>query len=133
MPSVTIEIRTPGTLTVLESKTINLNADGSYSFDTAVANGAVDVAIKADHWLRSVVSATVTASGASNVDVTLTNGDVDGDNSVTVFDYGILSDAFDSAPGAGNWNAMADVDGDEAVTVFDYGILSDNFDKSGQD
>ena len=55
----------------------------------------------------------------------------DGDNAVTVFDYNMLSAAFDSVPGSPNWNSNADLDGDKVVTVFDYNILSANFDKTG--
>ena len=50
-----------------------------------------------------------------------------------MFDYALLSDAFDTYPGHPAWNPMADLDGDESVTVFDYAVLSDNFDKQGDD
>ncbi|MBS1704882.1 MAG: DUF3466 family protein [Armatimonadetes bacterium] len=63
--------------------------------------------------------------------VDLINGDVDGDNSVTIFDYVALSEAFDSIDGDPNFQPNADLDGDGAVTVFDYLILSSSFDSIG--
>lgn len=93
------------------------------------------VHVKYDHWLSS--------SGMiinGNVDMTLTNGDVDKDNFVSVFDYGILSDFFDRASTDSDWTLIspngfapkdADLDGDGRVSVFDYGILSGNFDEAG--
>ena len=59
------------------------------------------------------------------------NGDIDGDNSVTVFDYDRLSAAFDASAGDAGYDAAADLDGDGTVSVFDYDILSRNFDLVG--
>ncbi|MEJ5253233.1 MAG: RHS repeat protein [Chthonomonadetes bacterium] len=46
---------------------------------------------------------------------------------MTLFDFGLLVDAFGSMPGDPNWNPDADLDGDDEVTLFDYGILTSNF------
>lgn len=61
------------------------------------------------------------------------NGDVDGDNQVTVFDYDRLSAAFDARPGDAQWDPAADLDGDGQVTVFDYDLLSASFDAVGDE
>lgn len=131
---VAVSIRKPGSGVAIETKTVSLAADGSYSatFSTSLVSGNYDIVAKASHWLRErKASIAVSSAGATNVNFSLINGDVDGDNTVTVFDYNALSDAFDSAPGNGNWNANADLDGDGSVTVFDYNILSNNFDLEG--
>jgi hypothetical protein len=67
------------------------------------------------------------------VDFTLTNGDIDGDNEVTLFDFGALVAAFGSVPGDSSWNPDADLDGDEEVTLFDFGILVRNFGATGDE
>jgi hypothetical protein len=67
------------------------------------------------------------------VDVSLTNGDIDGDNEVTLFDFGELVAAFGSMPGDSNWNPDADLDGDAEVTLFDFGILVQNFGAIGDE
>ncbi len=81
-------------------------------------------------------------AGSSSSPITFWYGDADDDNSITVFDYGVLSDYFDKSEADTDWFTVgdngsapvdADFDDDGAITVFDYGILSDNFDKSGED
>jgi hypothetical protein len=63
----------------------------------------------------------------------LVNGDIDGDNEVTLFDFGRLVAAFGSARGDANWDENADLDGDEEITLFDFGILVRNFGEVGDD
>jgi len=64
---------------------------------------------------------------------TLTNGDVDDDNEVTIGDYAGLSLAFNSLPGDPNWNPFADLNGDDGVDIGDFSILSANFGQIGDD
>jgi len=131
--SATLELRTPGTTTLLETKNVTLAVDGSYSFSTT-RTGLVDLTAKASHWLRARrTNVNLTGATVINQHFTLVNGDIDGDNAVTVFDYDALSLAFDTFTGQPGWNAEADLDGDGAVTVFDYDILSQNFDQTGVD
>ena len=127
---VYVEIRAPGSTTALETHPVTLAADGTFSFDTALAAGTYDISVKASHWLRKTLGS-VALTGP--VEVALINGDIDGDNSVTVFDYDALSTGFDSTAGGAGWNVEADLDGDGAVTVFDYDILSTNFDLTGNE
>lgn len=107
-----------------ENLSASLDNSGRFSVETALA-GSGSVAVKVTHWLRQRVSANL--SGEVSLTWNLWNGDVDGDNEVTLFDFGQLVAAFGSAPGDGNWNANADLDGDEEVTLFDFGILVRNF------
>jgi len=87
--------------------------------------------VKVTHWLRQRVSANL--SGEASLSWNLVNGDVDGDNEVTLLDFGALVAAFGSAPGDTHWNANADLDGDEEVTLLDFGILVRNFGTLGDD
>ncbi|GBC97332.1 hypothetical protein HRbin16_03154 [bacterium HR16] len=113
------------------SRTLNLDSSGNYAF--ATYPGTYDLAFKASHWLRTVVP-NVSVSGSSvTVNVSLTNGDIDGDNEVTLFDFGQLVAAFGSMPGDPNWNADADLDGDTEVTLFDFGVLVRNFGAIGDE
>lgn len=113
---------------------VPLGPFGAFAFRT-VRRGPNFVLAKASHWLRqstpTVIS--ITEAGAAGLAFALINGDVDGDNQVTVFDYDELSAAFDSSEGDANWNPNADLDGDGRVTVFDYDVLSANFDLAGAD
>lgn len=73
----------------------------------------------------------LSASGSPVADLTLRNGDCDGDDVVSVFDYIRLSDAFDASIGDPGYDLSADLDQDGQVSVFDYILLSDQFDSIG--
>jgi hypothetical protein len=113
-----------------ESLSASLDNSGRFSVETALA-GSGSVAVKVTHWLRQRVSANL--SGEASLSWNLVNGDVDGDNEVTLLDFGALVAAFGSAPGDTHWNANADLDGDEEVTLLDFGILVRNFGTLGDD
>jgi hypothetical protein len=75
----------------------------------------------------------VNGANVSGVNVSLVNGDIDGDNEVTLIDFGALVAAFGSQPGDSNWNPDADLDGDAEVTLFDFGVLVKNFGETGDE
>lgn len=91
------------------------------------------ISLHPPRFLRRTVSADASGGSVLGVDVELTNGDIDGDNEVTLFDFGRLVSAFGSMPGDDNWNPYADLDGDEEVTLFDFGILVSSFGAIGDD
>ncbi len=128
---VPIEVRPAGDTSPVELHIVALNEAGEYRFETALW-GTFDLSAKGSHWLRQ------TAGGISleknvQVDFVLTNGDIDGDNEVTLFDFGQLVSAFGTMPGDIGWNPNADLDGDEEVTLFDFGVLVRNFGAIGDE
>ncbi|GIV19395.1 MAG: hypothetical protein KatS3mg023_1146 [Armatimonadota bacterium] len=128
---ITVEWRQNGSAVRMED--IFVDARGNYTLQN-VSSGSYDVGFKASHWLRVVIrGVTVADRDVNGVHAALTNGDVDGDNEVTLFDFGQLVAAFGSLPGDGNWNAGADLDGDAEVTLFDFGILLRNFGAIGDE
>ncbi|MBX7135657.1 MAG: hypothetical protein K1X67_23565 [Fimbriimonadaceae bacterium] len=131
--TVTMEILDQNTFAVLDSENVTLDAGGNYSFTTA-ARGTFRVAAKSSHWLRRQRPDTIvldTTKGASGVNLSLRNGDIDEDNEVGIGDYAILSFAYNSSPGDPNWEPMADLNGDDAVDIADYAILSDSYGEAG--
>jgi len=104
--------------------------DGKGAFRLRLT-GSADLLVKVTHWLRQRVH--VKLPGTAQVAFSLINGDVDEDNEVTLFDFGLLVAAFGSGPNDKNWNPNADLDGDEEVTLFDFGILVKNFGKIGDE
>ncbi len=112
---------------------MNLTGTGGYTVP-GVPNGNYDPAFKARHWLRKAVrNVQVNGANVTGVDASLLNGDIDGDNEVTLFDFGKLVAAFGSVPGDNNWNPDADLDSDSEVTLFDFGILVRNFGQTGDE
>ncbi|MGQ9879882.1 MAG: hypothetical protein ACUVSV_03335 [Armatimonadota bacterium] len=153
---LTLEFREPGTTNVLFRKTVALSVpqlDGGTAFFRLnnIPEGNYDIAAKEyiqffpwdggrtfkfTRTLRALAPGVVVpANGTGSVSVwlTLLAGDADDDNEVTLFDFGVLVQAFGSLRGDENWNQAADFDGDEEVTLFDFGILVQNFGEIGAD
>lgn len=129
---VLVELRQQGS--TVRTVQVTLDSEGNYAIPEVEA-GTYDLAFKASHWLRKVVSGVVAAGTAdvTGVDVSLINGDVDGDNEVGLTDAGALIAAFGSGPGDAAWNPDADLNGDEEVGLVDFGILVRNFGIIGDD
>lgn len=131
MPTVTVQVRNVGSTTALQTYNVTPAANGSFTIPSPPA-GHYDFAFKASHWLQKVVSnVNVTASGATGVSPSLFNGDINGDNAVTLGDFAQLRAAYGSTPGASNWNANADLNGDGAVTLGDFATLRQNYGRQG--
>lgn len=124
---VIVELRqTDGTKLVRTIK--HVGAAGDYTLD-GVAPGTYDVAFKGTTFLAGIVTGvTVTSADVPGVNISLANGDVNGDNFVEDGDYLILSS---------NWyqsvaeNNGADLNGDLFVEDGDYLILSNHWYQGG--
>lgn len=128
---VTVEIRNPGTTTVLQRSTVKLQSDGSFSLPSPLV-GTYDVSFKASHWLRrTIAGVTLTASSRVGLSPSLINGDVNGDNAIDLGDLIAISAAWHSTPGSADWNPNADLNGDGTVNLADWMIVAMNWRKSG--
>ncbi|GBC96593.1 hypothetical protein HRbin16_02399 [bacterium HR16] len=122
--SLQIEIRQPNDLQPLEVQQVSPDTSGSVQ--VALPVGRWDLAFKADRSLRRVLrSVNVPASGTLNV--SLLGGDADGDNEVSLFDFGKLVAAFGTLYGDPGYDPATDFDGDGEISLFDFGILVRNF------
>lgn len=134
--SMTFEVRPAGSTDPVQTKVLNLNANGTYSFDfTGQTTGTYDITMKGANWLRKRrANVNITATGASSINfISVVNGDSDGDNEVTLVDFGRVSSAFGRALGDTGFDASADLNGDDEVNLFDVGIVSANFGMAGDD
>ncbi|MBL8087892.1 MAG: hypothetical protein JNM85_07460 [Chthonomonas sp.] len=132
---VTVDLRTPSTLTVIESKLVTLDVNGNYSFETT-NTGSYDVAIKGSHFLRKVVpGVSITGAGATVSAVTLRNGDATNDNFADFFDYLVLNAGYETESPDPIYvtNQGADFNEDGTIDFFDYLILSDQYETQGDD
>jgi hypothetical protein len=95
------------------------------------STGAVTVKFQLLTGLVKAVNTTLGGAPVLDVNITLTNGDCDGDNYIGTDDYLIVSNAFDLSTGDPVYDSRADLNGDGYVGTDDYLILNENFDKSG--
>ncbi|MCS7310034.1 MAG: hypothetical protein NZ741_07410 [Armatimonadetes bacterium] len=119
---------------VIRSETVFKQPGRMFDFSFPLPAGIYDIAFQAPRWLRKVVSSVGVQTGfMTPVNVVLVNGDVDGDNEVSLSDFGALLAAFGSTPGSDKWNPFADLDGDEEVSLSDLGVLLRSFGAVGDD
>ncbi len=131
---VTVQIRPVGSVNPVDTQVVMLDALGNFSLVTHVPSGTYDVAVKGSHWLRKKIgNVAISPAGLSGLSFTLVNGDVNGDNAVTLGDFTQLRSAFGSSPGDANWNPNADLNGSGSVSLADFTILRSNFGISGDD
>lgn len=128
--SLQVEIRQPNDLQPLEVQQVSPNTSGSVQI--ALPIGTWDLAFKADRSLRRVLrGVNVPVSGTLNV--SLLGGDADGDNEVSLFDFGRLVAAFGKLYGEPGYDPATDFDGDGEISLFDFGILVRNFGLTGDE
>lgn len=113
---------------------------GNYFAVEAPDLGHYIVSIKVGHWLRQNIGPVDLAGDLAPLSFSLTNGDIDGDNAVTLLDYDIFSQHFDKDRNSPDWYdsgtgelpaSAADLDGDEYIGLLDYDVFSESFDKIG--
>ncbi len=131
--TLTFQFRPVGGTSFTYSVQAVVQPNGSFSLNAPPALGNWEIRVKETHWLAQTVTVNTTPASPAPIQFELANGDVDGDNNVTIFDYIDLSSAFDTFEGGPNFNPMADLDEDGSVTIFDYVILSSNFDTFGDE
>lgn len=125
---IVVEVRAVGSTTPLETLPTTLGAGGTFTVQTALAPGNYDVAVKAPRWLRKVAgNRTLSGGGMTGVNLSLPNGDEDGDNEIAIGDYSLLSANFGSA------GPVGDINGDGEVDIADFAIMSANFGMLGDD
>ncbi len=121
--AITVQFWIPGALTPSEQHEVMPESDGYYQLETQLT-GMFDVRFGALHHL-SVLVPGVTLPHSGLLNVSLINGDADGDNQITLFDYLVLDGAFGTAL------AQADLDDDGQVTLFDYLVVDSSFGAQG--
>lgn len=113
------------------SYSLPLGPGGTYSLETG-ASGSAEILVRNWHWLRRS-SGPVTLGQPINLDLSLKNGDCDGDNEVGIGDYSLISSSYGLIPGDENYLYEADLNGDEEVGIADYAILSANYGMTGDE
>lgn len=154
---IKVEVRSPsgqvwatGSSTVMSTGQFEVNVTPANAVPN---NTACVVWVKAGHWLAFSQPFSQFVNGVCRVGnppsfntptvISPTNGDVDGDNEVSILDYIALSNFFSftrathlllwaiNFPAYGAAPRDADLDGDDEVSILDYIILSANYGLQG--
>lgn len=121
--TIVMQIRNPGTTTVVESYNLTVHNGSTFTINTTL-RGNYDIAFKGAHFLRKVLpNINITNSGVSGLAPSLKNGDCDSNNVVGTPDFNALKAAWGAIPSSGNWNPNADLDGNGVVGTSDFNIL----------
>lgn len=116
---------------VVESHDVTLGGNGAYTFATNLT-GNYRISCKASHWLSQISDVVNITPDGIDVNFTQINGDVDGDNEVSLVDFGILSAKFGLSIEDENYLESADLNGDLETNLIDYSILAASFGLAGE-
>ncbi len=119
---LSVQVQYTGNADPVEYACSLLEADGAYRLNL-YSKPPFTLRFGSPHFLSTRLTDVDPAQGPVNVQ--LINGDADGDNEITLFDYLVLDNAFGQA------HPMADLDGDGEVTLFDYLIIDGSFGARG--
>lgn len=125
-----LELCDPSNGSVLERHDFTATTAGTFSFQTGLT-GSVIARLKAPNWLSQSRLVALQNGSASGLDFRLRNGDVDGDNSVSIADFIRLRSSLGASYGSVWWDDGADLNGDRSVSVADFLVLRRNFGQSG--
>lgn len=126
---LTVSIRNPGSTSALETHTVNVANNGTFTLNTS-RTGTFDVSIKGAHFLRQTLT-NRSLNGTVSLSFSLFNGDVNGDNLVSNSDFLQIRQAWGTFTGGTGYNANADLNGDGNVGNGDFLIWRQNFGRSG--
>lgn len=118
-----------------------VSPDGLLYAGTNLATGSYDIYVRVKGFLRKKFDNVGIDNGFySGLSATLLNGDINGDNTVDIGDYALISTNYNLTESDTTWTRIdenfvapkdCDVNGDGSVDVGDYAIVSANFDQEG--
>lgn len=117
---------------VYEAPFVALDASGNFDIPVPLS-GTYDVTVKGSHWLRRLHASSVDigVGGASGLNFSLINGDVDDSNMVDSDDFDRLVAGFGYTLGDGGYDPATDLNGTDNTDSDDFDILVANFGLGG--
>ncbi len=129
---LTLQLSTPGSAAVVASFKGATDRNGVAQYSGLPA-GIYNVHVKGQHSLQSARASIALTSGANlELDMKMqVEGDVNGDNCVTVDDYSYVQARLGTHRGVEGFDAAADLNNDGAVSMSDVSLLRSGFDRCG--
>ncbi|MDQ3929456.1 MAG: PA14 domain-containing protein, partial [Chloroflexota bacterium] len=129
---LTLQLSTPGSAAVVASYQGATDRDGVAQYSGLPA-GIYNVHVKGPHSLQSA-RANISLSPGAPIELDMkmqVEGDVNGDNCVTVDDYSYVQSRLGTQRGTGGFAANADLNNDGSVSMSDVSLLRSGFDRCG--
>ena len=129
---LTLQLSTPGNAAVVASFKGATDRNGVAQY-TGLPAGIYNVHVKGQHSLQSARASISLTPGASlELDMKMqVEGDVNGDNCVTVDDYSHVQARLGTHRGMEGFDAAADLNNDGEVSMSDVSLLRSGFDRCG--
>jgi hypothetical protein len=129
---LTLQLSAPGNPAIIGSYRGMTDSSGVATFGNLPV-GTFDVHVKGLHSLQSARASIAMPPGVvTDVDMkSLIEGDVDGDNCVTVDDFALVQAMVGTDKNTPGFDPRADLNGDGRVTVADVSLLRSGFDRCG--
>lgn len=129
---LTLQLSTPGAASVVASykSTTDRNGVAQYS---GLPAGIYNVHVKGPHSLQSArANISLTPGATLDLDMKMqVEGDVNGDNCVTVDDFGYVQARLGTHRGLDGFDPSADLNNDGAISMSDVSLLRSGFDRCG--
>jgi hypothetical protein len=127
-----LQLSTPDTAAVLATFDGATDRNGVAQY-TGLPAGIYNVHVKGPHSLQSARARIALTSGASlDLDMKMqVEGDVNGDNCVTVDDFALVQARLGTHKGVSGYDAGADLNNDGTVSLDDVSLLRSGFDRCG--
>jgi endoglucanase len=108
------------------------SSSGTFSITlTGVSAGAARIVVKPQSALGVGRDVTL-VGGAMTIDFGSTSpGDLNNDNAVSLSDFSMFANSFNTMPGQPRYDARADLNADNTVSLPDFSLLSSNFNETG--
>lgn len=129
---LTLYLSVPGNPAIIGTYRSTTDQNGVAFYDGLPA-GTFDVHVKGPHSLQTA-RAGITFSAGSTTDIDMKSqieGDVNGDNCVTVQDFSVVQSMLGTNSATPGFNPAADLNGDGEVTMADVSLLRSGFDQCG--
>lgn len=129
---LTLQLTTPGNPTPVGTYKGTTDRNG-VAFYSGLPSGTFDVHVKGPHSLQSARAAiALTAQGVVDLDMkTQVEGDIDGDNCVTIGDFSLVQAQLGLRRGMADFRPAADLNNDGEVNLADVSLLRSGFDRCG--
>ncbi|MFO7697780.1 MAG: carboxypeptidase regulatory-like domain-containing protein [Anaerolineae bacterium] len=116
-----------GAVVEVAGLSVTTEAGGDYLI-TGVPAGMQAITVRRPGYLRTWRLVSVSAGQVTALpDVTLLGGDVNGDDAIGQYDAMSMGVAWNTTPGAANWNGNADITADGAINVLDLVAVQYNW------